>query len=160
MEKVLYVIPGWKDSCKDKRYQQLAAAAKKKGYNVVCHDIDWSRSLSPQVFAVPENAVVFGFSLGAILAWLVAQRYPCQHIILASMTPHYSFTDPEIKKALIDLVGAQVVADVIRDLRPGHQAQSQTILYGDQEEEQADILVPNTGHELNSTYIEEVMKIL
>ncbi len=127
---------------------------------MVCKSVDWGEPLSLQVFTVPSDAVVFGFSLGAILAWLVAQKYPCRHLILASMTPHYNFTDPKIKKALVGLTNDEFVDDVITSLKPTHKAKKQTIMYGDREKEGADILVPNTGHRLNRNYIKEMLRIL
>lgn len=160
MKKILYIIPAWEDSSDDQPYQLLADAARDKGYEVISKNIDWKKSLSSQVFAVPEEAVVFGFSLGAILARLVAQQYPCQHLILASMTPDHNFTNPEIKKALIDLTGKEFVDDIITNLKQTHKATKQTILYGDQEEESGDILVPNTEHELNDAYIAAIAGIL
>ncbi len=160
MHKILYIIPGWEDACHDKPYQLLANAAKKKGYKVICENVDWKKPLSSQIFPVEEAAVVFGFSLGAMLAWLIAQKYPCHHLILASMTPHYSFTDPKIKKALIDLAGKEFIDDIINTLRPKHQAEKQTILYGELEKEPGDMLVHHTEHELNGSYIQEIAKIL
>lgn len=160
MRKVFYIIPGWEDVCDDRPYQLLANIVKKKGYEVLCHNVDWKTQLSKQVFAVPNGAVVFGFSLGAILAWLVAQKYPCRHIILASMTPQHNFTDPKTKRDLIDLVGDQIVTDINLNLKRKHRARRQTILYGDLEQEQADILVPNTAHELTNNYIKEIKKLI
>lgn len=160
MKKVLYIIPGWQESYTDEPYQFLARAAKEKGYEVVGKDVGWTKPLSLQIFPVPREAVVFGFSLGAILAWLVAQKHPCQHLILASMTPHRSFVDLEIKKALVDLAGQAFVDDVVQHLTPTHYAETQTTLYGDQEEEPADVLVLHTEHELNDRYREEILKLL
>ena len=159
MKKVLYIIPGWEESCGDRPYRLLAEIARQKDYEVIEKNIDWRKPLSSQLFPVPSEAVLFGFSLGAIVAWLVAQKYPCQHLILASMTPHYNFTDPGIKKALIDLVGQEFVDDIISHLSPIHQAKRQTILYGDQEGEKADVLVLHSEHELNSNYIQEITKL-
>ncbi len=160
MNKIIYVIPGWEECCGDPQYQRLASMAKERGYDVRLHDVDWTQPLSSQVFSVPPEAIVFGFSLGAILACLVAQQYPCQHLILASMTPRESFTDPKVKKSLIDLAGQAFVDDIISTLRPTHQAKIQTTLYGDQEDTAADILVPNTEHEINAAYIAEIKKLL
>lgn len=160
MKKILYIIPGWEDDCSDKQYQQLASAAKEKDYEVKFQNIDWKRPLSSQIFAVPPEATVFGFSLGALMARLVAQNYHCQHIILASMTPDYNFTDPEIKKALVDLAGIEFIDDLTKNLKLKHKANKQTLLYGSLEEEDGDILVPDTEHELNEQYIKEIAKIL
>ena len=160
MKKILYIIPGFEETCRRKPYKSLKKIAEKKGYEVVFQNVDWKRKLSDQIFPVPGEAVVFGFSLGAILAWLVAQKYSCRHVILASMTPHYSFTDPKIKKACIDLLGSKFTHDVIKNLHSKHQAGKQTIIYGDLEEEDGDIIVPNTDHELSDSYIKQIEKLL
>ncbi len=160
MKKLLYIIPGWEDVTSDKSYQQIAEVAREKGYEVIFRDINWKESLSKQVFSVPENSVILGFSLGAILTWLVAQKNPCEHLILASMTPHYSFKDQDIKEALIDLAGTEFVEDVIKNLESSHLSKKQTVIYGDQEGEEGDILVTNVEHGLTANYIEEIRKIL
>lgn len=158
--RVLYIIPGWEDKRGDPQYMQLAEAARGKGYEVVFKDIDWTKPLSQQVFAVPEDATVFGFSLGATLAWLVAQKYPCEHLILASMTLHKSFTDEHDKEALQELTGEHFVDDIISHLTSSNLAKKQTIMYGALEEEDGDVLVPDTEHELTGQYIREITKIL
>ncbi len=160
MKKILYIIPGLQESCDSKPYQLLADAAKDKSYTVICKNVDWEKPLSIQIFAVPRDAVVFGFSLGAILAWLIAQKHPIQQLILASMTPHYSFTDPKIHKAFVKLMGVDFVDDVIHRLKPKHRAKKQTVLYGDREHEKGDALIPQTGHRLNKRYVEAVMQLL
>lgn len=160
MKKVLYIMPGWEDTGNEEGYQKLGKIAKNKGYDVVVKNIDWTRPLSHQVFDFPSESILFGFSLGAILAWLVAQEKQCQHLILASMTPHYSFTDAEIKKALIELAGDKFVNDIVENLKKNHMADQKTILYGDQEDESADILVQDTDHELTDNYINELAKLL
>jgi len=160
LKKILYIIPGWEDNCTDEQYQRLGDAAKNKGYEVIFHNVDWKKPLSSQIFAVPEEAVVFGFSLGAILAWLVAQKYDCRLLILASMTPHYSFGDNEIKKALIELAGEEFVNDVINNLNSKNKSTKQITMYGALEEEPGDVIVPETEHELNKNYIEAVSKLL
>ncbi len=160
MKKFLYIIPGWEETCRRKPYKQLKIVAEKKGYKVVSIKVDWKKPLSGQLFVVEKEAIVFGFSLGAILGWLVAQKYPCKHLILASMTPHSSFKDPKIKKLLIEITGATFVFDINANLKKNHRAENQTIIYGDQEEEKADILVTNTQHELTSNYIKVIEKLL
>ncbi|MHB1330740.1 MAG: hypothetical protein ACYCY6_02120 [Minisyncoccota bacterium] len=160
MNKVLHIIPGWEDSCKNEQYQKLVDAAKARGYEAVCHDVDWKKPLSKQIFAVGENDAVFGFSLGAVLAWLIAQRHVCGHLILASTTLHKSFSDPDDIKALTELAGSEFVNDIIKNLSQTNKAKRQTVMYGALEGELADILVPNTEHELSDAYIEEVSKLL
>ena len=160
MNNILYIIPGWEDSTSGETYKKLGKVAEEKGYTVIYKDVDWKKPLSEQVFTVEKDAVIFGFSLGAVLAWLIAQKHECRLLILASMTPHASFVDAEIKQALVDLTGSECTEDVINHLTPSHKAQKQILMYGDQEGEPADILVPNTEHEITDEYIEEILKLL
>ena len=64
------------------------------------------------------------------------------------------------KKALIDLLGNLFVSDVVKKLSTKHQAKKQTIIYGELEDEISDIIIPKIEHELNVSYIEEVVKLL
>lgn len=160
MKKILYIIPGYQDTSRRKPYQSLATIARKKGYEVVFYNINWKKRLSPQVFPVPKNAVIFGFSLGAILARLVAQDYPCRHLILASMAPLYSFKGGKNKKPLVDLLGSRYIEDIAKNLKLKHLADKQTRMYGALEGGRGDIIVPNTEHELSEQYIKEIARIL
>ena len=90
MKKTLYIIPGFEETCRRKPYQLLANMSREKGYDVVFKNVDWKKKLSQQTFEISEDSVIFGFYLGAVLSWLVAQDYKCKQIILASMTPQYS----------------------------------------------------------------------
>ncbi len=160
MKKILYIIPGWGETCRRKPYQSLRKIAEKKGYEVIFKNVNWNQPLSPQIFPVTKNDIIFGFSLGAVLAWLVAQDYKCRHIILASMTPNYSWKGKKIKKDLVSMLGSKFVNDIIKNLDSKHQAKKQTIMYGDLEEELGDIIIPNTEHELSKNYLKEIVRIL
>jgi predicted alpha/beta hydrolase family esterase len=87
MNKKFYIIPGWTETSRRRQYQSLAKAVRKKGYEVVFKNVDWNKKISQQVFAIEKDSVLFGFSMGAILARLVAQEYTCNLVIFASMTP-------------------------------------------------------------------------
>jgi len=76
------------------------------------------------------------------------------------MTPYYYWKDKKMKKEMINITGSNFVNDIIKNINPIHQANKQTIIYGDLEEESGDIIVPNTRHELNVNYINEINKIL
>lgn len=160
MKKIIYIIPGWSESSRYKIYQSLVTLANEKGYRAIFYEIDWNKPLSSQIFSVQKDAIIFGFSLGAILAHLIAQKYVCRKLILASMTPLHSFKDKKTKKELADLLGRAFVGDVSKKLRTTHRARSQVILYGDREEEPGDIIVPRTGHRLNTRYVKEVVGLL
>jgi hypothetical protein len=123
-------------------------------------DIDWKKTLSSQMFPVKKDAVIFGFSLGAVMARLISQDYECAKIVLASMTPLHSFKDKKIKSQLVDLLGENFVDDISKKLRPEHRARKQFTLYGDREGTSGDIIVPKTGHRLNARYNKEIVNLL
>lgn len=158
--KNIYIIPGWQESSKYKIYQTLAMLAKKKGYDVLFYDVDWNKPLSKQIFSVQENSVIIGFSLGAVLAHLIAQKYKCRKLILASMTPPHSFKDMKLKNELINLLGQSFIEDISKKLHSKHYALNQVIIYGDREGEQGDVIVPHTGHRLNRRYNKEIINLL
>lgn len=93
------------------------------------------------------------------MAWLVAQDYKVEHLILGSMTLHHSFMKGSDREALIELAGQQFVNDIAQNLKP-HQAKKQTIIYGDLENETGDILVLNTEHELTDSYIKVIKELI
>ncbi len=158
--KNFYIIPGWKEYSRYKVYQSLATMAKKKGYKVIFYEIDWGKKMSEQIFPIEKNSIIFGFSLGAILALLIAQKYECQKLLLASMTPLYSFKDKEIKNALIDLLGKDFINDIDKNIKTKSKSKEKVVMYGDREKENGDIIIPKTGHRLNSRYIEAVKNLL
>ena len=158
--KRFYIIPGWNESSSYKIYQSLAKTAQKDGYEVVFYNIDWDKKLSAQVFPVEKNSIIFGFSLGAILASLVAQKYKCKKLILGSMTPLYYFKDKKMKKELIELLGKNIVDDLVKNVRTKNKALNQITIYGDREKEDGNIIVSKTGHRLNQRYNNIVSDLL
>ncbi len=159
-KKTLYIIPGWEDTPRLKAYTSLGLLAKKKGYEVFYITVNWKKHLSKQSFQIENNSIVFGFSLGAILAKMVAQNIPVKHLILGSVTPNYNFTNLKIRKELVKIIGKEFVEDIEKNLKKKNLAKKQTILYGELENEKADIIVPKTEHELSKDYILAVNKLL
>lgn len=159
MNKKIYIIPGWQETCKRKVYKNLTNAFQQKGYEVVCISVNWKKVLSKQVFQAEKDSVVFGFSMGAILARLVAQKYAPSLTILGSMTPLKHFQIKKEEKILADVVGKKIVDDVKQNLEPQLIAKH-IMLYGDKENEKADIYVPDTDHEITENYIKELTNLL
>jgi len=159
--KKIYILPGYQETTRRRPYQKLRSLLQSKGYEVVFKNIDWQKKLTTQMFEIEKDSVVFGFSLGAVLARLVVQKYSCKHAIFASMTILSDFKKGENRKALIDLLGTEFVDDVRDCLKPKHKALKQTIMYGDKEgEDTADVFVKNTEHELTDEYLREIIKIV
>ena len=159
--KKIYILPGYEETTRRRQYQKLRTLLQEKGYEVVFKNINWKQKLTQQMFEIEKDSIVFGFSLGAVLARLVVQKYSCEHAVFASMTILNDFKKGENREALIDLLGTDFVDDVRDYLKPKHKALKQTIMYGDREgEEIADVLVKNTEHELTNEYLKEIIKLV
>jgi hypothetical protein len=159
MKNTFYIIPGWQETCRRKQYQNLAKAVRGVGYDVVFKNPDWDKNLSEQVFEVEKNSIVFGFSMGAILARLVAQEYKSELVIFASMTPLRHFKGGDQEKILADVIGERIVNDIKRNLKSKIKT-NKVLMYGDKENEKADVLVNYTDHEISDNYIKEILKII
>jgi hypothetical protein len=159
MKRKFYIIPGWRETCRRKQYQNLANKIRKQGYEVVFKNIDWNTNLSKQIFEIEPNSVLFGFSMGALLARLIAQEQKCSLVIFASMTPLRHFKGGKQEKILREVIGKKMLVDIKNNL--DKKLKSPTVLiYGDKEGEQGDFLIKNTGHKITKNYIGEVVKII
>lgn len=170
MKTNIYLIPGYGELCDVKRYQSLITALKTKGHKVHCVDPDWHTPLSQQVFHVGKNAIVIGFSLGAILAYLVAKKHYCQKAIFASMTPVHKYPlklwlkevyDKDMPKdrAMACARDTKSIKIDLKNLKTPH-----VVLAGALEKEDSvtkpDLLVPKVGHRMTSAYADAIAKLL
>ena len=138
----------------------LARFAEGKGYEVIKINPNWEDPLSHQIFEVGDCDIVFGFSMGAVLACMIGQKYPCHKVILASMTPVRNLSTKTIK-----MLGDNIAQDLKRFYYGGVTA---TYFYGEKELDRslAELrsrgvdfeIVPKTGHQLNSRYLDMIMR--
>ncbi|OGD66782.1 hypothetical protein A2442_01505 [Candidatus Campbellbacteria bacterium RIFOXYC2_FULL_35_25] len=175
MEKIIYIIPGLGENCNLLRYKKLAEALQFSGYKVNCVNPDWYMPISGQVFKIEKEAILLGFSFGAILAYLVAQKYPCKKVIFASMSPiqKFSFKElekdfrrdiaPKLGKKLAKERGTELARDIKNIKISLKELQTPFItLVGEKEEEMmpADFIVPQTGHIMTNRYIKCIQKLV
>lgn len=159
MNKKIYIIPGWQETCKRRQYQNLAKVMRKNRFEIVFKNIDWNKKLSEQIFEIEKDSILFGFSMGAILAKLISQNYKNKLVILASMTPLRHFQGGEQEKLLVDAIGKKIVDDVKKHLKSKTKSKS-ILMYGDKEKEKANVIVKNTNHEISENYIKEILKLI
>ncbi len=161
-DKKLYIIPGYRESTRKKPYRQIAALGLKKKYKIIKINPKWNVSLVSQIVPVGKNDVIFGFSLGGILALLIAQKFACKKVILASATTHKCAND--LKTFL--------PADIIKDIRKTKKNVASKVIrfYGEFEREDAIKYLPEgasiqkfiskTEHNLSEAYIDAIDKVL
>lgn len=160
MKKKFYIIPGWRETCRRRQYQDLGKAVNKKGYEPIFVKVDWNNKISEQIFTIEKDSIIFGFSLGALLARLVAQKYECELVIFASMTPLRHFKGGEQEKMLMDVIGNSFIGDVKKNLKNKIKAKRKVLIYGDKEGEMGDFIVKNTDHEISKNYIKKVLELI
>ena len=175
MKKIIYLIPGLGENCDLLRYKKLAEVLQASGYEVKYINPDWYSPLSRQVFQVEKDAIVFGFSFGAVLAYLVAQKYPCRKVIFASISPIHKFSfkelekdyrkdiAPKIGKELAQKRGTELARDIksIKILLKNLKTPFVTLV-GEKETEMmpADFIVPQSGHRMTDKYIKCIQKLI
>ncbi len=165
MNKKLYIIPGIGQTCNLTRYRRLEKVARAKGYEVFLVNPDWTLPISKQIFDVDKNSVIFGFSMGAILACLVAKKHDCKMIILASISPLNELDFEEMKDFLTTKMSKKRAEEVTEDLKKIRGSYQKTntkaiSLAGEFKNTKADIIVPKTGHRYSSLYNSYVERII
>ncbi|MEK7147970.1 MAG: hypothetical protein AAB758_01595 [Patescibacteria group bacterium] len=151
----IFIIPGGGENTDLKSYKDLIRGLRNLGYTVVSINPKWELPLSKQIFKVGKNDIVFGFSRGALLAYMVTKKYPCKSVILASMTPLRNFS----KKAIYNYYGKESADNLLKIKFVGNKTPKVHIA-GELEEIKADIYVPRTGHHLTKSYIKYIINLL
>jgi hypothetical protein len=129
------------------------------GFDVVFKNVDWNKSLSKQTFEIEKDSILFGFSIGALLARLIAQENKCALVIFASMTPLRHFRGGEQERILADVIGKRYLDDIKKNLKPKIKSPG-ILIYGDKENEKADFLIKDTDHEISKNYIDKTLEII
>jgi len=165
----IYFIPGLGESCKLKRYQKLISSFTESGITITEFDPDWYKPVSTQVFPVDKSDVLIGFSFGAVLAYLIAKKYPCKKVILASLSPLNTFSLKSLIKDYAEHMSKDKATEISRDLKKikidlKSLKTPHISILGALEKlekgETADIFVPKTGHKINERYIEVIKNLL
>lgn len=166
--KTIYVIPGLGESFKEARYKKLAKALRDSGHRVIEVNPNWHDPLTTLVFPVTKASVVVGFSFGAVLAYLIAKKYPCKKVVLCSLSPLHQFTFAELYDEYVkhmDEERARLLAlDVlsIRRIAPQTLKMPHITLVGAKEVgmPSADLMVPNSGHYMTKEYIRAITTLV
>ncbi len=167
LKKIIYIIPGFGENCNLIRYKNLAIALQNKGYTVKLVNPEWYRPLSEQVFKPEKDSVIFGFSLGSVIAYLIASKYKCKKIIFGSLSPIHLYTYKlavEMYEEHMSRKKAEENAKDIMNIKISLETLKTPyiLIKGELEnsEMKGDVLVPKTGHFVNKNYIRAIESIL
>lgn len=98
MSWVVYIIPGFDQFTEARGYRAIAAKFKATGARVIIVTINWkyqtvtsyTRKLLKQIYHPEEKTIcLFGFSMGAMVALLIARKLEINCLMLCSMSPYF-----------------------------------------------------------------------
>ena len=97
MDKVVYIIPGFGESNKQRAYKQIASYFKSKGIKPISVDnIKWKyNTMSDYVTQLMKRykpngeTYILGFSYGAMLAFIASVKIKPKMQILCSLSPYF-----------------------------------------------------------------------
>src|SRR4030042_5586165 len=121
MNKVAFIIPAFSESTNDEPYEAIALAFKRKGIESIPVNISWKRTtLSDNIDQFlrqykkvkAKEFYLFGFSLGAYIAFIASAKIKTKAQILCSLSPCFKEDLPYAGKFLMKVLGRHRIADI------------------------------------------------
>lgn len=166
MKKTIYIIPGWGESCDEKRYKNLATTLGTKGCTIERIKPDWNLGITGNVFKPVKNSIIIGFSYGAVIAYLIAKKYKVKRVIFCSLSPIEKESYKDTLKDHLKYMSRELAVRNSKDIK-SIKISLETLqtpyitLAGECEEGiKADFLAPKTGHYMSKEYINCIKKLL
>jgi len=166
MTKIIYIIPGYGETGSEVRYKKLTSILGLKGYEIEQVKINWKKPLSSLIFKPVENSIIVGFSFGAVLAYLIAKKYPLEKIVLCSLSPLNKFSYKEEYKENLKYMSPEQAAANAKDLKSIKISLKDlkipyVTLAGEKEKLcKGEFLVPKSDHFITNNYINCIAKLL
>jgi hypothetical protein len=185
--RIVLIIPGFGQKITDPAFHMIANAYQAKGITPVLVAIDWNRlkprsladtaaQLSLEIRRDFPNAhvLLFGFSLGAVLAYKLSESIHPKHALLCSMSPVFE-EDHKLQPFFLQQLLGLIFDYSSHPLTYNrHQEKGLIFLYADHESflinpmilaqrrilfaNQRITIVKNAGHQLNPAYLGEIKK--
>lgn len=120
--KKFFIVPGFKEKITNKKYISLKNFLTTKGFEVVMVSVTWERK------TISENAKEFqefynkkkgeenyilGFSFGAMITFISAQKLQPKKIFLCSLSPYFKEDLKNEKPWILDYIGTRRTADFL-----------------------------------------------
>lgn len=118
--KSFFIIPGFKQKVTNKDFAWLKRFLTQKGFNVLMVPIEWDHKTMTDYTTQFEKFFdknkskenyVFGFSYGAAITFITAQKLKPKKIFLCSLSPDFKEDLIYQKKWILDYIGKKRVAD-------------------------------------------------
>jgi len=118
--KKIFIIPGFQQKAADKHFVWLKKFLTKQGFGVSMVPVTWERRTMADYTAEFEafykkhkvdNNYVLGFSYGAVVAFITANKLRPKKIFLCSLSPDFKEDVANTKRWILNYVGKNRVAD-------------------------------------------------
>ncbi|MDD4762129.1 MAG: hypothetical protein PHZ25_03865 [Candidatus Pacebacteria bacterium] len=174
MKTKLYIIPAYEETVKRKSYQEIISAVKEK-YEIVPLEANFKKNTLTEILKkhenIEKNSVIFGFSMGALVAYCLSVKKSFKKAIICSMSP---ILGSDAEKIAATFFKKEIVADFKKYSYKKSLAKKLILICGEKEmkelvkrteylakkNEAKFIKLDNTSHELSKIYIKEIIKNL
>lgn len=180
----LYIIPAYGETIRNKGYKKIIEIAKQQQYDIHILNLqikgkNISNLINSAIKKIGEDSIIFGFSTGALLAYILSTKIPMRKIILASVSPLLGTDIKHLQKEVNKFFGKKTTQELNTMTYGKSLAKKAVFLYGQKEVGEGDMLIKrtknlhkkfkgkkslivisNTDHELNDAYIEKITKNL
>src|SRR3989338_986632 len=121
MSKVVYIIPGFKEKVSLKGYQQAIKFFKLRNFKVIPIKISWKYKIMSdyvdEFFCQlshnkSDDVYLFGFSFGAMIAFISAVKIKPKMLFLCSPSPYFKEDLKSLKKSWRNSVGKKRLEDL------------------------------------------------
>jgi len=121
MSKVIYIIPGFTEKVSLKGYQQAIKFFKSRNFKVIPIKISWKyKVMSDYVdeffyqlsHKKSDDIYIFGFSFGAMIAFISAIKLKPKMLFLCSLSPYFKEDLKFLKKSWKNGVGKKRIEDL------------------------------------------------
>lgn len=183
--KVLYVIPGYRESTHTEGYQKIRKAAEQKGYKVKFWEPNWRYSTISKLVSEfsstkkdTEEINILGFSLGAMIGILSSEKLTVRRLFCCSLSPYFKDDLKKIPNIAHKILGKRRIKDFSTIQLPKKINSNIYILVGEKEwpltiarskttfsciksKKSFFKIIPDTEHNISSKkYIDQIKKLL
>lgn len=119
--KTFFFIPGFGQKATDKKFSWLISFLKKKNFNVIKVPVEWKYKTMSDYISDFENFYnknktetnyILGFSYGAVIAFLSANKLKSKKIYLCSLSPDFNEDLSGMKPWIKKLIGKRRIIEI------------------------------------------------
>lgn len=177
----LYLIPAYGETIRNQGYRRIITAAKNAGYDVIVLNLQLKGNLLSELVAEAIKVIqktpdctLFGFSTGALIAYKISTLVPIKKGLFCSISPILGADIPKNKLPYIKLFGEESLEELKKSEYGISLTKQSLFFYGDKEGRKLisrsrklselshgnTVTIANNDHELNSDYVNEVIKFV